>query len=78
MSAAYVTDPPKARFEGDVLWLDLRSGKETMSFALTRNATLHLFQTVNREVPRMFDEPQAEIVPFEKQARKPRAKAVRS
>lgn len=64
---AYVTEAPIARAEGDVLWLDVPSGKEMVSFALTRNAAMHLWRALNLEGPLLFAAPEGEVVRFRKE-----------
>ncbi|MDF0491608.1 hypothetical protein PX554_26185 [Sphingomonas sp. H39-1-10] len=75
MSTAYVSAAPKARTEGDMLWLELQSGDETMSFALTRNAALNLLRAVMQETRGpLFAAAEGQILPFGKPSRKRSAK----
>ena len=78
MSAAYVTAKPAVRVEGEVLWLEFRSGDETITLALTRNAAAALLEGTRRQILKLFDDPTGIVIPIAKAARKPRAKAVRS
>jgi hypothetical protein len=65
MSVPYVTAPPTARTEGDVMWLDLKSGSETLTFALTRNAAVYLLRAVMAEARGpLFDNPDCVVVPL--------------
>jgi len=64
MSAAYVTAHPVVRVEGEVLWLEFRSGDETITLALTRNAAAALLEGTRRQILKLFDDPACLIVPL--------------